>query len=76
MNIQYITDGRGHTNAVQLNIRDWEKIQNDLKELEWLKNKPKQKLSERFSNCISEDRAEELQEELKKMRNEWERDIC
>ena len=76
MNIQYITDGKGQKNAVQLTIRDWEKIQNDLKELEWLKKKPKQKLSERFSNCITEDRAEELQEELNKMRNEWERDIC
>jgi hypothetical protein len=35
----------------------------------------KQKLSERFSGCLSKERAEELQKELTKMRNEWERDI-
>lgn len=75
MNIQYITDGMGHTNAVLLNIRDWKKIQDNLEELEQLKQKPKQKFSERFYGCISEERADELQEELKKMRNEWERDI-
>lgn len=76
MNVQYITDKQGHKNAVLLPIRDWEKIQEDLKELELLKKKPKQKLSERFSGCISRERADELQEELTKMRNEWERDIC
>lgn len=36
----------------------------------------KQKLSERFSGCISKERADELQKELTQMRNEWERDIC
>ena len=36
----------------------------------------KQKLSERFSGSLSSERVDELQEELKKMRNEWERDIC
>ena len=33
-----------------------------------------QKLSERFAGCLSKERAEELQKELTKMRNEWERD--
>lgn len=33
-----------------------------------------QKLSERFSGCLSKERAEELQKELTQMRNEWERD--
>jgi len=75
MKVQYITDGKGHTNAVLLNISDWKKIQDDLKELDNLKKKPKQKLSERFSGCISKERADELQEELKNMRNEWDRDI-
>jgi len=36
----------------------------------------KQKLSERFAGCISNERTEELQKELTQMRNEWERDIC
>jgi len=35
----------------------------------------KQKLSEKFSGCLSEDRANELQKELTQMRSEWERDI-
>ncbi|MDR0815773.1 MAG: hypothetical protein LBN37_08505 [Bacteroidales bacterium] len=35
---------------------------------------PKQKLSERFSGCLSQERTEELQKELIQMRNEWERD--
>jgi len=35
----------------------------------------KQKLSERFSGCLSSERVDELQKELKNMRNEWERDI-
>jgi PHD/YefM family antitoxin component YafN of YafNO toxin-antitoxin module len=39
MNLQYITDGRGHKNAVQLPMQDWEQIQKDLEELERLRNK-------------------------------------
>ena len=39
MNLQYITDGKGHKNAVQLPLKDWEKIQKDLEELERLRNK-------------------------------------
>lgn len=39
MNLQYITDTKGHKNAVQLPIEDWEKIQNDLEELEALRDK-------------------------------------
>lgn len=39
MNLQYITDSKGHKSAVQLPIKDWEQIQNDLKELERLRNK-------------------------------------
>ena len=35
----------------------------------------KQKLSERFSGSLSSERVDELQKELKNMRNEWERDI-
>lgn len=34
-----------------------------------------QKLSEKFSGCLSGDRANELQKELTQMRSEWERDI-
>ena len=39
MNLQYITDRKGHKNAVLLPIKDWEKIQKDLKELDRLRNK-------------------------------------
>lgn len=39
MNLQFITDTDGHKSAVQLPIKDWEKIQKDLKELERLRNK-------------------------------------
>lgn len=39
MNLQYITDGKGHKSGVQLPIKDWEKIQKDLDELSRLRNK-------------------------------------
>ena len=39
MNLQYITDGKGHKNAVQMPMKEWEKIQKDLEELERLRNK-------------------------------------
>lgn len=39
MNLQYITDKKGHKSAVQLPMKDWEKIQKDLDELERLRNK-------------------------------------
>lgn len=32
------------------------------------------KLSERFAGCLSGKRADELQQELTQMRNEWQRD--
>jgi len=39
MNLQYITDTKGHKSAVQLPLKDWEQIQKDLDELERLRNK-------------------------------------
>ena len=39
MNVQYITDGKGHKNAIQLPMQDWEQIQKDLEELDRLRNK-------------------------------------
>jgi len=39
LNLQYITDGKGHKNAVQLPMEEWEKIEKDLQELERLRNK-------------------------------------
>jgi PHD/YefM family antitoxin component YafN of YafNO toxin-antitoxin module len=39
MNLQYITDGKGHKNAVQMPMEEWQKIQKDLEELERLRNK-------------------------------------
>jgi len=39
MNLQYITDTRGHKSAVQLPMEEWNQIQKDLDELERLRNK-------------------------------------
>ena len=39
MELLYITDRKGHKNAVQLPIKDWEQIKKDLDELERLRNK-------------------------------------
>jgi len=39
MELQYITDRKGHKSAVQLPINDWLKIQKELKELELLRDK-------------------------------------
>ncbi|ASB48831.1 hypothetical protein [Alkalitalea saponilacus] len=39
MNLQYITDTKGHKSAVLLPLKDWEQIQKDLDELERLRNK-------------------------------------
>ena len=39
MNLQYITDTKGHKSAVQLPLKDWEQIQKDLGELKRLRNK-------------------------------------
>jgi hypothetical protein len=39
MDIQYITDKKGHKSGVQLPMKDWEQIQKDLDELERLRNK-------------------------------------
>jgi hypothetical protein len=39
MNLQYITDTKGHKSAIQLPMKEWEQIQKDLGELERLRNK-------------------------------------
>lgn len=39
MELQYITDKKGHKSAVQLPMNDWLKIQKELKELELLRDK-------------------------------------
>ena len=39
MELQYITDHKGHKSAVQLPMNDWLKIQKELKELERLRDK-------------------------------------
>jgi len=39
MDIQYITDKKGHKSGVQLPMKDWEQIQKDLDELKHLRNK-------------------------------------
>jgi hypothetical protein len=71
MNIQYITDGHGNKSGVLLPINDWEKIQHDLNELKELKGTQEKKLSARLRGSISKERAKELNEQLSKMRSEW-----
>lgn len=39
MELQYITDGKGHKSGVQLPMEAWERIQKDLEELARLRNK-------------------------------------
>jgi len=39
MDLQYITDTKGHKSAVQLPMKEWKQIQSDLEELERLRNK-------------------------------------
>jgi hypothetical protein len=39
IDLQYITDRKGHKYAVQLPMKDWEQIKKDLEELERLRNK-------------------------------------
>ncbi len=39
MNLQYIKDQKGNTNAVMMPISEWKKIEKDLEELEKLKDK-------------------------------------
>jgi|GEM_PF-5104069 len=75
MDIQYIKDEKGRTNAVLLPIKEWERIKRKLDLLEKLKEKSGQKPSEIFYGSISKERADELQQELKKMRSEWDRDF-
>lgn len=39
MNLQYITDTKGHKSAVQLPLKDWMQIKKELEELKRLRNK-------------------------------------
>ena len=39
MNLQYVTDTKGHRSAVQLPMKDWVKIKKDLEELDRLRSK-------------------------------------
>lgn len=39
MQLQYITDIKGRKTAIQLPVRDWERIQKDLKELDIYRDK-------------------------------------
>ena len=38
LNLQYLTDSKGQKKGIQLSIKDWENIQEDLKELKRLRN--------------------------------------
>jgi PHD/YefM family antitoxin component YafN of YafNO toxin-antitoxin module len=71
LRVQYITDQKGHKNAVLVAITDWEKIQKDLEELEYLRKQPKKKLSERLRGAIPKETAQQMQVELEQMRSEW-----
>lgn len=37
MNIQFVTDNKGNKNAVQLSLKEWNQIQDELKELHHLR---------------------------------------
>ena len=37
MNLEFVTDEKGRKKAVQLSIKDWDKIKRDLEELNLLK---------------------------------------
>lgn len=37
MNIQFVTDNQGDKNAVQLSLKEWNQIQDELKELRHLR---------------------------------------
>jgi len=39
MELQYITDNKGHKNGVLLSLSDWNKIQKDLEDLKILRDK-------------------------------------
>lgn len=39
MKLEFVTDEKGRKKAVQLPIKDWDKIKRDLEELNLLKNK-------------------------------------
>ncbi len=39
MNLQYVTDTKGHRSAVQLPMKDWVQIKKDLEELDRLRSK-------------------------------------
>jgi len=52
-----------------------EKVEVIVLPIEEIKEKPKQKNSERFAGVISQKTAAKLHKHLIEMRNEWERDI-
>ncbi|MBW6478418.1 MAG: hypothetical protein K0B37_03250 [Bacteroidales bacterium] len=75
MEIQYITDKKGHKSAVLLPIKTWEKIQKDLKDLEKLKKESSPRLSDKFRGTISKETADKLHKHVNQVRSEWEESI-
>lgn len=77
--LQYLSDPHGKHTAVVIPIKDWKIITKKHKDLldlvsETEKPKAKLKLSELMAGSISNETADNMHLELKKMRDEWERD--
>lgn len=75
MDIKYIKDKKGKTSAVLIPIEEWERIKQKLNKIQDIEGKNEKKPSEKFYGSISQKRADELHDELKKMRSEWDRKI-
>lgn len=75
MDIQYITDKKGNKSAVLLPIKEWEKIQKDLKVLDELKKEATTVHSKRFRGAISKETADKLHDHVNQIRSEREESI-
>lgn len=72
MDLQYISDADGKQTAVVIPIEDWKDLtvkHEVLRDLEHKSLKPKTMAS--FRGIITDEEAEELQEYVRKSRDEW-----
>lgn len=72
MDLQYISDADGKQTAVVIPIEDWKYLtvkHEELRDLELKAEKPKTMAS--FKGIITDKEADELQEFIRKSRDEW-----
>ncbi len=78
MPMQYIKDNSGNTTAVIIPINEWKQIitkYQDLKQLEQPQAaKPEKMKPSDFAGTLSEEGYQAINEHIKQVRNEWERD--